>query len=213
MDYDVCMNDTAALPSSSTTRLWPQWTATLAILALMIVILKLMGRIWWCEQGDWAIYIPHAWQSSHTSQHVADPYTWTHMLHGIFFYWVALAILCFTRWKKSRPAMAWAFVAAMFIEAAWEVLENTPWVIDKYRANTASLDYFGDTVINSTGDALACALGFYLATRIGWKWSIALFVAVELALLWWIRDNLTLNVIMLLWPLQIIKDWQVVVQG
>jgi hypothetical protein len=96
----------------------------------------------------------------------------------------------------------------MLVEAGWEILENSPIIIDRYRSATASLGYNGDSIVNSTGDLLSCAVGYALAQRIGWKWSIGLFVVIELVMLLMIRDNLTLNVIMLLYPIEAIKRWQ-----
>ena len=97
---------------------------------------------------------------------------------------------------------------ALAIEAGWEVLENSPLIIARYRAATAAVGYSGDSIVNSAGDVLSCALGFWLASRLRWWWSVAIFVAVELIMLALIRDNLTLNVIMLLWPLDAIRRWQ-----
>ena len=93
----------------------------------------------------------------------------------------------------------------------WELVENSDYVIELYRKNTASLDYLGDSVANAGGDILAAAIGFAIAHRLGWRWSIALFIAIELILLAWIRDNLTLNVLMLFFPLGFIKDWQLAI--
>src|SRR5687768_1251443 len=103
---------------------------------LMVVLLYSQGRIWWCKLGDYAIYVNDAWNSSHTSQHFLDPYTFTHVLHGVLFFWLARLLF-------SKLSAAWQFFIAIFVEAAWEVLENTNYVVEKYRENTASLDYFG----------------------------------------------------------------------
>jgi hypothetical protein len=186
--------------STSRQRLLP-WLSAAGLFVLTIIILRLQGRIWWCKFGDWALYIPQAWHSDHTSQHLLDPYSFTHVLHGLFF-WLAFMLLL----RKLAPG--WRFFIAIFIECAWEILENTNYVIDIYRHNTASVDYFGDSILNSTGDILCCALGFHLAGRIGWKWTIALFFLVEAVLLATIRDSLLLNVIMLICPFDAIKHWQ-----
>lgn len=199
------MNDLKKLFVFKTRRDTLPWVVSGGLMIVMLILLRLQGRIWWCELGDWAIYINAAWQSSHTSQHFLDPYSWTHLLHGVFFFVVAVLLI-----RKCPPA--WQFAIAITIEVAWELFENTQYVIDKYRANTASLDYFGDSIINSLADVLCCALGFIIAYKIGWKWSIALFFAVELMLLITIRDSLLLNVIMLLYPLDAIKDWQMAIQ-
>ena len=168
---------------------------------LMVVLLYSQGRIWWCKLGDFAIYVNEAWNSSHTSQHFLDPYTFTHILHGVMFFWLAGLIF-------SRLSHAWRFFIAVFTEAAWEVLENTNYVVEKYRENTASLDYFGDSIFNSLGDLAACAIGFWIALRLGWWKSLVFFLVTEIILLLWIRDGLLLNILMLIYPLDSVKQWQ-----
>lgn len=171
------------------------------IAIVMALVLWSQGRIWWCKSGDWAIYINAAWRSSHTSQHLLDPYTFTHILHGVMFFWIASLIF-------SRLSVGWRFFIAMLAESAWEVLENSSFIIEKYRENTASLDYFGDSIMNSVGDVLACAVGFWIAYKLGWWRSLISFVIVELVLLLWIRDSLMLNILMLVYPSDAIKQWQ-----
>lgn len=172
-----------------------------AITAVMTLALFLQGRIWWCKAGDHAVYVHEAWNSPHTSQHVFDPYTFTHILHGVMFFWIAGLIF-------SRLSVSWRFLIAICVEAGWEILENTNFIIEKYRENTASLDYFGDSIVNSVGDVAACGAGFWVAVKLGWWKSLMFFVAVELVLLVWIRDSLLLNIVMLIYPLQVVKDWQ-----
>ncbi len=172
-----------------------------AATVLMVLILRAQGRIWWCKLGDYSIYVNEAWNSSHTSQHFLDPYTFTHILHGVLFFWIAGLLF-------SRLSGGWQFLIAMSAEAAWEVLENTNFIIEKYRENTASLDYFGDSIFNSIGDLLACAVGFLIAQKLGWWKSLIFFLLVESALLLWIRDGLLLNILMLVYPLDSIKNWQ-----
>ena len=168
---------------------------------LMAAVLRLQGRIWWCKLGDWAIYINQAWGSSHTSQHLLDPYFLTHVLHGVGFFWITGLLM-------KKFATEWRFVAAVVLEACWELLENSNFIIEKYRQNTASFDYFGDSIVNSIGDVAACSLGFWAAVRLGmWK-SLGFFVAVELFLILWIRDSLLINILMLIYPLDAIKAWQ-----
>ncbi|MBK9154840.1 MAG: DUF2585 family protein [Chloracidobacterium sp.] len=179
---------------------WPI-ALSIGIAMLMTVVLWTQGRIWWCKSGDWAVYVNEAWNSSHTSQHLFDPYTFTHVLHGVLAFWLAGLIL-------PRLAMGWRYLIAMVGEAAWEVLENSAFIIEKYRENTASLDYFGDSIMNSVGDLFACAAGFWIAVRVGWWRSLAFFVVVEILLLIWIRDGLMLNILMLIYPLESIKAWQ-----
>ena len=148
------------------------FTATI----LMVVVLYSQGRLWWCKLGDYSIYVNEAWNSSHTSQHFLDPYSLTHVLHGVLFFWLAAFVF-------SRLSGAWRFFIAMSAEAAWEVLENTNYIIEKYRATTASFDYFGDSIFNSVGDVLACAFGFWIAQKLGWWKSLIFFLLVEIVLL------------------------------
>lgn len=171
------------------------------IAVAMAVVLRLDGRVWWCKLGDTAIYINDAWNSSHTSQHLLDPYTFTHILHGVLMFWIAGLIF-----KKISPY--WQLTIAAATEAGWEMLENSNFIIEKYRENTAALDYFGDSIANSVGDLLACLIGFWIAAKLGlWK-SLAFFLAVELILLFWIRDSLLLNIVMLIYPFDSLKTWQ-----
>lgn len=176
-------------------------TASIVAAVIMIASLRGQGRLWWCKLGDLRIYVPEAWNSSHTSQHLFDPYSFTHVLHGVLFFWVTGALL-------SKFSVSWRFAIAMTAECAWELLENSNFIIEKYRENTASLDYFGDSVMNSLGDVIACAVGFALAVRLGWIRSLLFFVAVELLLMFWIRDGLLLNIVMLIRPIDAVKNWQ-----
>lgn len=177
------------------------WQAIGLAVALLIVvdfILLAMGREYLSDSGLglWT----GAW-TKNTSQWIADPYSTSHVLHGIFFYWMLLPL---AGWL-SVPAR---WIAAAVIESSWEILENSPIIIDRYRGATASLEYFGDSVLNSTCDILCAMFGFWLAWRFGWKWMLALILAVELSMLILVRDNLTLNILMLVWPSDAIKEWQ-----
>ena len=174
---------------------------TAAILVVMIVTLRVQGRIWWCKLGDYAPYINDAW-SPHTSQHLFDPYSLTHVLHGVLFCGIAWLIF-------SKLHQNWRFCVAILAEAAWEILENSNAVIAHYRANTASLDYYGDSIFNSVGDVLACGFGFWLASKFGWKLSIVFFLLTEIVLVFWIRDSLLINIVMLTCPIEWIKTWQI----
>ena len=182
-------------------RVWIPFLMCAAIAVVMSLVLRLDGRIWWCKSGDWWPYINDAWKSSHTSQHLLDPYTFTHILHGVLAFWIAGLIL-----KNVWPY--WQLVVATAVEAAWEVLENSNFIIEKYRENTASLDYFGDSVANSVGDLAACMFGFWVAAKLGMWRSLAFFFVVELVLLFWIRDSFLLNIVMLIIPMDWIKTWQ-----
>lgn len=178
----------------------------LFILLLAILILATLfslrgeGRRWWCAAGDLTPWTSDAW-SQHTSQHLFDPYTFTHVLHGF--------ILCgLLTWSLPHLAKRWRFTLAVVLEAFWEVFENTNYIIDRYRATTAAVGYEGDSVLNSLGDITACAVGFLIAMQIGLRRSIIVFVAVELMLLIWVRDSLVLNIILLLYPIESLKAWQ-----
>lgn len=139
--------------------------------------------------------------SKHNSQHVIDPYSFTHILHGILEFW--LIGLVFT-----RLPMAWRFFVAILIESSWEVAENTDYVINRYREATISLDYFGDSIINSLADIVCCGLGFLIAWKLRFWRSLALFIATEIVLIFTIRDSLLLNIVMLLCPVDAIRQWQ-----
>lgn len=137
----------------------------------------------------------------HNSQHLFDPYSLTHFLHGFVF--------CgFLYWWVPRSTRDWRFIVALVAEALWEIFENSPFIIDRYREATLAQGYEGDSILNSLGDVLSCATGVVAAHRLGVHISIYVFVAVEGLLLVWIRDNLTLNVLMLLFPIEAIKQWQ-----
>jgi hypothetical protein len=181
-------------------RAWLPLLATAVLLAITILSLRLEGRLWYCASHDPTPWVSDVW-TSHCSQHLADPYSLTHISHGLIFFFL-FALL------TPRLAPAWRLTASLAIAAAWEVLENSPFIINRYREATMSLDYLGDSVTNSLGDILSCAVGFLFAQRLGPRWSLALFAATELLLLWLIRDNLTLNVIMLIDPIEAIKHWQ-----
>lgn len=137
----------------------------------------------------------------HNSQHLIDAYTFTHVLHGL--------LLCGVLWLLSdRLSSQVRWIAAAAIEAAWEILENTPLIIDRYRAATISLDYYGDSIANSVFDLLACMTGYAIASQLRWYYVFALGCVVEVALLMTIRDSLLLNVIMLVYPSEAILHWQ-----
>ena len=188
------------MPELAQRRAWrPCLIAGLVVVAT-IVALRFEGRIWWCKCGQPRVWVSDI-QSEHCSQHLFDVYALTHVLHGVGFYG-ALALLF------PRLDFHWRFVSVLALESAWEILENSPWVIDRYRTHTAALGYEGDSLVNSLGDVAACMAGAWFAKRVGWKWSIAFWIAVEVLLLFWIRDNLFLNVWMLLVPSEGLKAWQ-----
>lgn len=172
----------------------------IAIFVAAGITLAVMGRVIWCKEGDlW----PWSWDiwTTHNSQHLVDPYAFTHVLHGILEFWLIGLVFYFL-------PLRWRFSIAILIESIWEVAENSPAIIERYRTVTLSLDYFGDSVANSLADIVACALGFWIAFKIGFVRSLLLFLATEAILIAWIRDSLLLNIVMLLYPIEAIKAWQ-----
>jgi len=141
-----------------------------------------------------------------TSQTFLDPYSFTHLLHGFMFAGVLLLLFRFI--SKGNVSTSWRLVIAIALEGLWEIVENSNLVIERYRAATASLGYRGDTVINSVGDMLCCAIGLLIARKLGWLRSLPIFIASEMVLALWIRDSLILEMIMLIHPFSSIKTWQ-----
>jgi hypothetical protein len=133
---------------------------------------------------------------------VSDWYTPSHLIHGFLFYWFAW--LLFGR----RLSFGARLILALLLEVSWEIVENTDWVINRYRETTISLDYYGDSVLNSVSDILVMIAGFYLAGRLPVWLTVTIAVALELLTGAMIRDNLTLNVLMLLYPVEWIREWQ-----
>jgi hypothetical protein len=173
---------------------------SVAILVVSAIWLIWIGREPWCTCGYIKLWHGET-MSSENSQHISDWYTPSHLLHGILFYaglWLA----------ARRLAIGWRFSLATLIECAWEIVENSDAIIERYRAVTISLDYFGDSVINSVADILAMWAGFWLARVIPVWASVAIVIGFELLTAWVIRDGLALNILMLLWPLEFVKEWQ-----
>ncbi len=194
-------------------RLAPWITLTL-IIGVTAFVLYQMGRVWWCvgapgspgspesPESEAFLWVGDIW-SMHNSQHLVDPYSFSHLLHGVIFAWVIYWI----KPLRIQP-LAWRLVPAVTLEAGWEIFENTPLVINRYREATMALGYSGDSIGNSLGDIACCIIGFLIATGVRWYWSLSLFIATELVMLFAIRDNLTLNVIMLIYPIEAIQQWQ-----
>ena len=183
------MTETSRLP----------YVLTLAIVLATAVILLAMGRVPWCECGH--IDIWGTVGTSEASQQLMDWYTPSHLLHGFLFF-AALWLVA------RRLALGWRLVIATLVEAAWEISENTEAVIERYRSVTISLDYYGDSVLNSVFDICAMLAGFWLARVLPVWASIAIVIGFELLTAFVIRDGLALNVIMLLSPLEAIREWQ-----
>ena len=176
------------------------WLTGLGLIALTAIILLAMGRIPVCDCGEIKLWTP-ASDISGSSQHIADWYTPSHIIHGMIFYWVLWLVL------RARPVGERALLATI-LEATWEIVENSPWIIDRYREATIAVGYTGDSVLNSVFDIIWMLAGFAFAARMPVWATVALAIVFELVAFWVIRDNLTLNVIMLLYPLDAIKAWQ-----
>ena len=176
------------------------WLVISIFVGMTVLWLRYEGRRWWCQSGGlspWSVGI----QSQHTSQHFVDPYTFTHFLHGLLFY----AMLRFV-----TPRFRWdlRFMLAISLECLWEIIENSAMVIGRYRQATIALGYEGDSILNSLGDIASCGLGLVVARRLPVRWSVGIFLVVEVAMLIIYRDNLLLNVIMLIYPFEAVKSWQ-----
>lgn len=177
----------------------PWVLVALTVLGAAFILLA-MGRVPICTCGYVKLWHGET-MSSENSQHLTDWYTPSHIIHGILFYgalWLA----------ARRLPVGWRLLIATLVEAGWEILENSPVIIDRYRAVTISLDYYGDSVINSVADILAMLVGFWIARKAPLWASVALIVLFEVLTTWLIRDGLALNVLMLLWPLDAVRLWQ-----
>jgi hypothetical protein len=175
------------------------WLAVVAILALTAAVELAMGRNPICTCGYVDLW--HPYLDAGNSQHIADWYSPSHVIHGFLFYLLGWMLL------RGRPAGE-RLTLAVAIEAAWEMLENSPIIIDRYRQATIALGYTGDSIVNSVSDVAFMALGFAFARRAPAWATVIVAIAFELIALWAIRDNLTLNIVMLVWPLDAIKAWQ-----
>ena len=172
------------------------WLVAAALVALLAAILIGMGRPPICPCGTVSL-----WHGTVQSDQISDWYSFSHIIHGFIFYGVL-------RWIMPDRALWVSLVIAIGIEGAWEILENSPLIIDRYREVTMAFGYSGDSVLNSVSDTLFMVGGFLAASRMRWWATVALAVAFELFTLWTIRDNLTLNILMLVAPVEAVKEWQ-----
>jgi hypothetical protein len=171
-----------------------------ALLAITGGVELWMGRLPLGPDGRFGLWEGDIWSSAQ-SQRLADPYSFSHIVHGFLFY----GILWLVAWPVP---VRYRFLGAVFLEAAWEILENSPFIIERYRAMTIAVGYEGDSVLNSLCDVLMMSLGFWLALKLKVRWSVAAVIVMEVGMLLWVRDNLTLNIIMLIHPFEAIKSWQ-----
>lgn len=179
----------------------PVWVSVVVV-ALAVLLLRLEGRIWWCACGGLKLWDGDIW-SGHNSQHLFDPYSFTHVLHGVLFFWIL-------GWIVPRWSFSWRLTTALVAEAFWEVLENSPFIIQRYREATIGQGYVGDSVANSLTDLVCCLAGVLMARWLGWRRAVMVFMVVELILALVVRDNLSLNMLMLICPIDAIKQWQMI---
>src|SRR4051812_36944690 len=188
-----------AEPTLLTRKWWPA-VAAAAILVSAALLLHREGRLWICACGRVPLWAGNVC-SSDNSQHLFDPYTFTHIMHGFAFCaLLALAV--------PRLPLRWKLCLVLLLEALWELLENSEYIIQRFREATAALGYQGDTVVNSLGDIAACAAGFLLARKLGLWRSLVIFIVTEVVVTIWIKDSLILELVMLIHPIEWLKAWQ-----
>ena len=171
-----------------------------AVMVAFALILHFMGQVWICKCGYVKLWHGVTF-SSENSQHISDWYTFSHVIHGFVFYWIYSILR-----KKFGLSFGFGFILALLAEVSWEIFENTDMIINRYREVTISLDYYGDSVINSLFDVLFMILGFFLAWKLPVWITVFLIIALEVFVGYNIRDNLTLNIIMLIYPMDWIYD-------
>lgn len=184
---------------SARTRLDPI-LITLGIVLLTAAWLLWIGREPWCKCGYVKLWHGQI-VSAENSQHISDWYSPSHIIHGFLFFGLLWLL-------ARRLSFGWRLAIATLVECAWEIVENSDAVIERYRSVTISLDYFGDSALNSVCDVLAMVLGFWLASKLPVWATVALIILFEGATMWIIRDGLALNVLMLVWPLDSVAQWQ-----
>ena len=170
------------------------------IATAMALVLRFEGRLLICSCNRILLWVSDIC-GSNNSQQFLDPYSFTHVLHGFLLFWIVSLLF-------RRMAPEWQIAFALLCEAAWEIFENTPYVIDRYRTETAALGYQGDTVLNSLGDLMCAFIGIMIARQLGLRRSIIVFLIVEVILIFTIRDSLLLELLMLIHPIPALKQWQ-----
>jgi hypothetical protein len=180
----------------------------IALIALLVAIamafvLRFEGRLLICSCNRILIWVGEIC-SSNNSQQLLDPYSFTHILHGFLLFWIITLLF-------RRLGPEWQISLALVCEAGWEVFENTPYVIDRYRTETAALGYQGDTVLNSLGDLMCAFIGILIARQLGFRRSVIVFLILEIILIYTIHDSLLLEILMLVRPIAAIKQWQLCV--
>ncbi len=178
---------------------------TLGILLVTALVEYTLGRTFFGPDGRFGWWSGDIWASDN-SQRVADAYSFSHIIHGMLFY-------AFLWLVARRMPLRYRFVIALLLEAFWEILENSPIIIDRYREVTIALGYVGDSILNSLADVAMAGIGFWMAYAYRAWVTVLLILTFELGCLWWVRDNLTLNIIMLVYPQESIKTWQSEGQG
>lgn len=182
----------------SKTHFW--LVVTFVIILVQVVSQYLMGRLWICECGYVKLFEAGV-NTPGNSQHLFDWYTPSHIIHGFLFYGLGWSVM------RKKPITAKLALSAL-IEAAWEILENSPLVIDRYRSATMAIGYTGDSILNSGMDMVAMIAGFFFAARVPLWLTVVIALGFEVLTAIIIRDNLTLNVLMLVWPIEAVKTWQ-----
>jgi len=176
------------------------WAAVLVIVVAQALVLHAMGRVWICSCGTIRLWVGDIW-SSELSQQLFDWYTASHIVHGILFYGLLRLLL------PRAPVLA-RLAIAVGIEAAWEMAENSPWVIEAYRKQALAAGYTGDSILNSLSDTLAMMTGFALAYLLPWRATVVLVLVLEIGAAALVRDNLTLNILNFIHRFPAIEAWQ-----